>query len=291
LAQASCLQCFDMLKGWQIELITFLVVLALIYCCFACLLRRWLTRILEANLGVRIEIQNFRYLFHECAVAIYGLKVKNPEGSGYDSDHAILLQQIFVDISFCKSLGSCFRTVYIRELTLLGFDITWEKTTFGSSNLRDILEYVQARKNAEDEDEKEITQEPNSCHAGANKVRESMRSLVAKSPGDEKKESETLIAVEEKPKKKKREVRLKKVVLKEIGATMVITGSEGTTAAITLEEIEYENFSEETDCKHLHTTLAVLGGVMLKALGKGLITKGCNFNPLNKVRGRRCCYQ
>jgi hypothetical protein len=87
---------------------------------------------------VDIELEKVNISFLSGAGGLEGLKVHNPEGC--KGDHAFYAEHLALDIKPMSVLGD---KIVIEEILIIGPDIQFEQN-LGSSNLKQILENVQA---------------------------------------------------------------------------------------------------------------------------------------------------
>jgi len=100
-------------------------------------------RIDRDAIGVDVTIGNLVVAAHTGKVEVFDVMLLNPEP--YSSEYLLKAGHVKVDIDMCQFLRTGMRHLTIQSLVLQDVDTIWEKMGFTQSNIKAILDFVEAK--------------------------------------------------------------------------------------------------------------------------------------------------
>jgi len=186
-------------------------------------------------IGVDIRIESLEVSLRRGLVDIRGLVVAN--APGYSADYLVKVDRALADVNMLALLRSGFREIVVERIIFSNVDVIWEKSGLTHSNVKEIIEFLSARRAQDVEDPAGGSAEP-------------PREVVSQQRT-----------------KSKRKLRLCTVKFQDIGVKMASHILHGAGVRLAVADVGYDDFAAD----HGSSLADDVAGILLLSILKTIV--------------------
>jgi len=186
-------------------------------------------------IGVDIRIGSLEVSPRRGLVDIRGLIVAN--APGYSADYLVKVDRALADVNMLALLRSGFREIVVERIIFSNVDVIWEKSGLTHSNVKEIIDFLSARRAQDVEDPTGGSAEP---------------------PRE---------VVNQQRQKSKRKLRLCTVKFQDIGVKMASHILHGAGVRLAVADVDYDDFAAD----HGSSIADDVAGILLLSILKTIV--------------------
>lgn len=215
----------------------------------------------QEYLGVDVHIEELHMCICYARFTFKGFRIDNPKG--YNSEYLMHCNEVTLDLDLLEIICSKGKKIVVEEFTIDNVDVIMEYDSIivgaGKSNVDTVLDFMSHRNDKKEGDDDDDASKKDETGDEKPKEEEKPKDEKEKKDGKDEKEGDS-------KKKSKRETKIQKVAIVDVGARVQASTGLGQRAAIA--DMRYNSFSEQFKAQ---TPVDILG-IILKSIMKSIIT-------------------